>query len=173
MKILLTGGGTGGHATPIVAISSKIRSYFENEKKEKVDFLWIGSNYGPESKLAKKENIKYEGVASGKLRRYWSLENFIDVFRITGGVFQSILIIRKFKPDIIFSKGGYVGVPPVLAAYFLRIPSLIHESDLILGLANKLLLPFVSKVALTFSDTKEQIKEKYQSQLVVTGNPLR
>ena len=173
MKILLTGGGTGGHATPVVALSAKIKSYFKDEKKEKVEFLWIGSSDGPEKELAKKENIKYEGISSGKLRRYWSLENFLDFFKVITGFFQSILIIRKFKPDIIFSKGGYVGVPAVFASYFLKIPSLIHESDISMGLANKLLLPFITKIALTFEDTKEQINKKYKDKIVVTGNPIR
>jgi UDP-N-acetylmuramate--alanine ligase len=173
MKILLTGGGTGGHATPIVALSAKIKSRFKGEKKEKVEFLWIGSNDGPEKELAMKEKIKYEGISSGKLRRYWSFQNFLDFFKVITGFFQSILIIRKFKPDILFSKGGYVGLPPALAAYFLKIPSIIHESDISLGLANKMLLPFISKIAITFEETAEQIKEKYKNKVVVTGNPIR
>ena len=173
MKILLTGGGTGGHATPIVALSVKIKSYFKDEKKEKVEFLWIGSNNGPEKELAMKEKIKYEGISSGKLRRYWSFQNFLDFFKVITGFFQSILIIRKFKPDILFSKGGYVGVPPTLIAYFLKIPSIIHESDISLGLANKMLLPFISKIAITFKETAEQVKNKYKNKVVVTGNPIR
>ncbi len=173
MKILLTGGGTGGHATPIIALTSKIRSYFKNEEKRKIEFLWVGSSNGIEKEIACKNNIKYAEISTGKFRRYWSFQNVIDFFKIITGFFQSILIIRKFKPDILFSKGGYVGVPPVLAAYFFKIPSLIHESNISLGLANKILLPFVSKIALTFEETKNQIKNKYKNKVIITGNPIR
>ena len=173
MKILLTGGGTGGHATPIVALLTKIKGYFRDAKKEEVEFLWVGSSDGPEKELAKKENIKYKGILSGKLRRYWSFQNFIDIFKIIGGLYQSILIMRKYKPDVIFSKGGYVGVPVVLASYFYKIPSIIHESDISMGLANRMLLKFASKVAVTFEETTKQIKNKYQKKVVVTGNPIR
>ncbi|NQU99977.1 MAG: UDP-N-acetylmuramate--L-alanine ligase, partial [Parcubacteria group bacterium] len=146
---------------------------FKDEKKEKIEFLWIGSNDGPEKKLARSENIRFEGISSGKLRRYWSFQNFLVFFKVITGFFQSILIIRKFKPELVFSKGGYVGVPVVLASYFLKIPSLIHESDISIGLANKMLLPFVTRLVITFEETKEQIKDKYKKKVVVTGNPIR
>lgn len=172
MKILLTGGGTGGHTVPIIALVSYMKSYFRNEKKE-ARFLWIGSDYGPEKKMAQENGIPFKAVYSGKFRRYWSVENLTDIFRIIIGFVQSWLIIRKFKPDLLFGKGGYISVPPVLASYFLKVPSLIHESDINMGLANKILLPFVKKIAITFQETEKDIKEKYRDKVVVTGNPIR
>lgn len=169
MRILLSGGGTGGHAVPIIALVSEIRSYF---KDGKVDLLWIGSKYGPEKKLAEENNIPFMEISSGKLRRYWSFKNISDFFRIAVGFFQAFFIIRKFKPDVMFGKGGYVSVPAVLASRFLSVPSMIHESDYNLGLANKILLPYVDKAAVTFQETLDFLG-KYKDKGVVTGNPIR
>jgi UDP-N-acetylglucosamine--N-acetylmuramyl-(pentapeptide) pyrophosphoryl-undecaprenol N-acetylglucosamine transferase len=169
MRITLTGGGTGGHVMPIVALISEIKSYF---KDESVEFLWIGSDMGPERKIAKENNIPFKAVSSGKLRRYLSWQNIVDFFRTVKGFFQAYFAIRKFKPDVLFGKGGYVSVPAVLASYFLSVPSLIHESDVSLGLANKILLPYAKKIAVTFPETLENLG-KYKDKGIVTGNPIR
>lgn len=171
MRILLTGGGTGGHVMPVLAVISELKHYFKIKADEPVEFLWLGSKYGPEKIAAQEEKIPYKSISCGKLRRYWSWQNFVDIFRIPIGVIQAFLTIRKFKPDVAFSKGGYVSVPAVLACFLLSIPCLIHESDVVLGLSNRKMLRFADKIAITFPETKEFIK--YKNKLVITGNPIR
>lgn len=172
MRILLTGGGTGGHVMPILAVISEIKHYFKTKTNESVEFLWLGSKYGPEKIAAQEEKIPYKSISCGKLRRYWSWQNFVDIFRIPIGTIQAFFAIKKFRPDVAFSKGGYVSVPAVLACFLQSIPCLIHESDVILGLANKIMLRFADKIAITFPETKKELT-KYKDKLVITGNPVR
>lgn len=166
MRILLTGGGTGGHVFPILAVVNELKRL----SKESVDFLWIGSRKGPERDSAKKHGIAYKSICTGKFRRYFSWLNFLDIFRIPIGKVQAFFIIRSFRPDAIFSKGGYVSLPAVLAGWSLKIPSLIHESDTVPGLANRFLSKFVLRIAISFKET-----EKYfpTSKCILTGNPIR
>lgn len=171
MRILLSGGGTGGHVMPILALISELKSHFQGQG-EKIEFLWLGSKTGPEKDFAQKNNIPYKAVACGKLRRYWSWQNFVDIFKIPIGIVQALFIISKFQPHILFGKGGFVSIPSVIACWFFRVPSLIHESDIVLGLANKLLLPFVTKIAVTFAQTKTELK-RYKQKVCITGNPIR
>ena len=128
-KIVLTGGGTAGHVTPNIALMpSLVEAGYEIE--------YIGSYNGIEKQLIEAENVKYHGISSGKLRRYLSTKNISDIFRVLKGIVQANRQLRKIKPDIVFSKGGFVSVPVVLAAGHRHIPVIIHESDMTPGLAN-------------------------------------
>ncbi|MGN0300853.1 MAG: glycosyltransferase, partial [Lachnospiraceae bacterium] len=133
-KIVLTGGGTAGHVTPNIALLDSLK---END----FEVSYIGSYNGIEKSLIEKENIPYYGIATGKLRRYFDLKNFTDIFRVLKGYFESKKLLKELKPDIVFSKGGFVAVPVVRAAAKLKIPCVIHESDMTPGLANRLCIP--------------------------------
>lgn len=162
-KIVLTGGGTAGHVTPNLALIPALqRAGFE--------IVYIGSENGIEKNLIEKEGIAYYGIPTGKLRRYASMKNVTDMFRVVAGVKQANHLLKKIKPDIVFSKGGFVAVPVVLAAKSQKIPVVIHESDMTPGLANKIATPFAKKVCTTFPETLSHIpKEKG----VNTGTPIR
>jgi len=162
-KIILTGGGSAGHVTPNIALIPKL-------KEKEYDIYYMGSIDGIERKLIEDEFIDYYPISSGKLRRYFDLRNLLDPFKVMKGVFQSWRIIKKTKPAIVFSKGGFVSVPVVLGAYLNRIPIIIHESDLTPGLANKLAMPFAKKVCVTFPESLKHIKPQ---KAVLTGSPIR
>ena len=130
-KIVLTGGGSAGHVTPNIALVPKLRELG-------YDILYIGSKKGIEKELIQKENIEFKSISSGKLRRYFDIKNFTDPFRVIKGLFDARKILKKYKPDVVFSKGGFVTVPVVIAAHMLKIPVVIHESDISPGLANKI-----------------------------------
>ena len=163
-KIILTGGGTAGHVTPNLALISNLK-----EKNWIIEY--IGSANGVEAELLKKIDIPYHTVFSGKLRRYFSFQNFMDPFKILCAIFQSFFIIRKSKPNIIFSKGGFVSFPVVVGAWLNRIPVIVHESDLTPGLANRLSFPFASKICITFDAARKYIKR--HQKVVLTGTPIR
>ena len=129
-KIVMTGGGTAGHVTPNIALMPAL-------KDAGYDIEYIGSYNGIEKNLIESLGVKYHGIASGKLRRYFDIKNFSDPFRVIKGYGQAISLMRKIKPDVVFSKGGFVSVPVVLAAKFCHVPAVIHESDITPGLANK------------------------------------
>lgn len=162
-KIVLTGGGTAGHVIPNIAIIPKLRS-------KGYEIVYIGSKNGIESKLIENENIKYYGISTGKLRRYFDLNNFKDPFKVIKGIFEASSILKKEKPDIVFSKGGFVSIPVILAAFKNKIPVVSHESDITPGLANKISIPFTKKVCITFPETKNFINE---SKVEFTGTPIR
>lgn len=162
-RIILTGGGTAGHVTPNIALLPKLREL-------DYDIHYIGSYNGIEKKLIEDTGIPYYGISSGKLRRYFDLKNFSDPFRVLKGYSQARKLLKKLKPDIIFSKGGFVAVPVVLAAKGLHIPVIIHESDMTPGLANKLSLPSATKVCCNFPETMKFIPE---GKAVLTGSPIR
>ena len=152
-KILLTGGGTTGHVSVNLALIPML-------KEEGWDIYYMGSKNGIERELVEEfDYVNYLAISTGKLRRYFDWENFKDFFRVIAGVFQASHKIRKVKPDIIFSKGGFVSVPPIIGGFFNRVPALSHESDLTPGLANKLSQPFVKKIFTTFEDTTDYIKD--------------
>ncbi|MBM7646543.1 UDP-N-acetylglucosamine:LPS N-acetylglucosamine transferase [Scopulibacillus daqui] len=145
--ILLTGGGSTGHVSVNVALIPLLH-------KNGWEIYYIGSKYGIEHEIIKKiPFVKYFSISTGKLRRYFSLENFKDPFKVLKGSLESYKIIQKIKPDIIFSKGGFVSVPVILAGRLKKIPIIIHESDITLGLANKISVPFSTKICTTFPDT--------------------
>ncbi|WP_353894053.1 undecaprenyldiphospho-muramoylpentapeptide beta-N-acetylglucosaminyltransferase [Proteinivorax hydrogeniformans] len=162
-KIILTGGGTAGHVTPNIALLPKL-------KKLGYEIYYIGSKNGIERQLIEELNIKYFAISSGKLRRYFHKDNFTDPFRVLRGMSQAASIIKRIKPDIIFSKGGFVTVPVIMAAKLKKVPTIIHESDYTPGLANKIAIPFCSKVCVTFPETLNHVpKEKG----IYTGSPIR
>ncbi|MBW3113172.1 MULTISPECIES: undecaprenyldiphospho-muramoylpentapeptide beta-N-acetylglucosaminyltransferase [Bacillaceae] len=151
-RILFTGGGSAGHVT----VNTALIPYFESEGW---DITYIGSEDGIEKEIITEQfpHIPYKSISSGKLRRYFSWKNFSDPFRVMKGVFDALSIIRKVKPDIIFSKGGFVSVPVVMAAKIAKIPVAIHESDVTPGLANKLAVPFATKIFTTFPETVQSL----------------
>ena len=162
-KIILTGGGTAGHVTPNLALIPEL-------SEQGYDIRYIGSSNGIEKELIEKAGIPYDGISSGKLRRYFSLKNFTDPFRILRGYFQAGKILKRAKPDVIFSKGGFVAVPVVFAAKKRRIPVIIHESDMTPGLANRLCIPSARKVCCNFPET---LKYLPKDKAVLTGSPIR
>lgn len=162
-KIILTGGGTAGHVTPNIALLPGLR-------EADFDITYIGSYNGIEKQLLKEQKIPYYGISSGKLRRYFDIKNFSDPLKVIKGFGQSIRLMRKLKPDIVFSKGGFVSVPVILAAKFCHVPSIIHESDLTPGLANKLAIPNAAKVCCNFPETLKYLPE---DKAVLTGSPIR
>ena len=134
--------------------------------------MYIGSVDGVEKKMVEGFGIDYKGVPCGKLRRYFSLENFSDLIRVPKGFFQAKKELKKFSPDVVFSKGGFVAVPVVLAAAKLKIPVIIHESDVVPGLANKISARFAEKICVSFEESRKHF-EKFSEKVVVTGNPVR
>ena len=162
-KIILTGGGTAGHVTPNLALIPSLKDHgFE--------IRYIGSYEGIEKKLITDAGIPYDGISSGKLRRYFDLKNFSDPFRVLKGYAEACKLIKNYKPDVVFSKGGFVSVPVVLAAKRLHIPVIIHESDLTPGLANKICIPSAAKVCCNFPETLSHLPA---GKAVLTGSPIR
>jgi UDP-N-acetylglucosamine--N-acetylmuramyl-(pentapeptide) pyrophosphoryl-undecaprenol N-acetylglucosamine transferase len=161
--IVFTGGGTAGHVTPNVALISRLR-------KEGWDIHYIGSDQGIEKELIREIGVPFHAVSAGKLRRYFDLKNFRDPFRVAKGIFEAYRCIKKIKPDVVFSKGGFVAVPVVIAGWLNRVPVVIHESDMTPGLANRLSIPFASKVCVTFPETLGALKGR---KAVHTGLPIR
>ncbi|AWK50902.1 undecaprenyldiphospho-muramoylpentapeptide beta-N-acetylglucosaminyltransferase [Clostridium beijerinckii] len=162
-KIIMTGGGTAGHVTPNLALIPKL-------KESGFEIKYIGSIDGIEKEIITRNNIPFFGISCGKLRRYFDVKNFTDPFKILKGVAQSIKILSKEKPDIIFSKGGFVAVPVVIAASIKKIPVVAHESDMTPGLANKLSAPFCNKLCVTFRESLNFING---NKGVLTGSPIR
>lgn len=162
-KILLTGGGTAGHVTPNIALLPRLR-------EAGYEISYIGSYTGIEKELIEAQQIPYYGISSGKLRRYFDPKNFSDPFKVMKGLGQAIRLIHKIKPNVIFSKGGFVSVPVLLAARICRIPAIIHESDITPGLANKIALPGATRVCCNFPETMKYLPAK---KAVLTGSPIR
>ncbi|MDD9952287.1 MAG: UDP-N-acetylglucosamine--N-acetylmuramyl-(pentapeptide) pyrophosphoryl-undecaprenol N-acetylglucosamine transferase [Zetaproteobacteria bacterium] len=146
-KVVLTGGGTAGHVMPHIALLEEMRA-------RDWDLHYIGSRSGIERQLMHDVGVKYTPIQTGKLRRYWSFENLLDLFRVVVGVCQSLLTLMFLRPDVVFSKGGFVSVPVALGARLLRIPVVTHESDRSPGLANRIILKFAHSIAYTFPDTQ-------------------
>lgn len=163
-NIVFTGGGTAGHVTPNIAL-------IEILKQKRWNINYIASKNGIERKIISELNIPYSYVRSGKLRRYFSWQNFLDPFNLLFGVFKAYFLLRKLKADIIFSKGGFVALPVVIAGFLNRIPVIIHESDITPGLANRLSFPFANKICINFAETGKYIK--YSKKIEVTGTPIR
>ena len=161
--IILTGGGTAGHVTPNIALIPRLR-----EKGYKISY--IGSYEGIEKKLIEEMGIPYYGISSGKLRRYFDVKNFTDPFRVLKGYSQAKKLMKQLKPDVVFSKGGFVTVPVVIAAHKRKIPALIHESDMTPGLANRLCLSSATKICCNFPETVNSLP---QDKAVLTGTPIR
>ncbi|MBO4766286.1 MAG: undecaprenyldiphospho-muramoylpentapeptide beta-N-acetylglucosaminyltransferase [Lachnospiraceae bacterium] len=161
-RIVLTGGGTAGHVTPNIALIDRL-------KEEGFEVFYIGSKTGIEKELIENLGIPYYGISSGKLRRYFSMKNFTDPFRVLHGYREAKKILKELKPDVLFSKGGFVSVPVVTAAGKAKIPTIIHESDMTPGLANKLSIRYATRVCCNFAETLSHVKGKG----VHTGTPIR
>lgn len=161
-KIVFTGGGSAGHVTPNLALIDKLKDDWE--------IAYIGSKEGIERTLVQNHGIDYYAISSGKLRRYFDMKNFKDPFKVLAGVMQSFFILRKIKPAVIFSKGGFVSVPVVIGGWLNRIPVYIHESDITPGLANRIAVNFATKLFVTFEEAAANFpKEK----VVYSGAPIR
>lgn len=161
--IVLTGGGTAGHVTPNIALIPRLQELG-------YQISYIGSYNGIEKKLIEEMKIPYYGISSGKLRRYFDVKNFTDPFRVLKGFSEARKLMKELSPDIVFSKGGFVTVPVVLAAQKCKIPAIIHESDMTPGLANKLCIPSAAKVCCNFPETVSCLPE---GKAVLTGTPIR
>jgi UDP-N-acetylglucosamine--N-acetylmuramyl-(pentapeptide) pyrophosphoryl-undecaprenol N-acetylglucosamine transferase len=161
--VAITGGGTAGHVFPGVAVAEQLDCRV----------FWIGSVGGVEGKLVREAGIDFYGIPAGKLRRYLSLRNVTDVARVIAGIIASLRVLRRQRPSLLFSKGGFVSVPPVIAARLCGIPSFTHESDFDPGLATRINLRFCEKVFVSFPDTVGYLPERYREKAVVTGNPVR
>lgn len=162
-RIILTGGGTAGHVTPNIALLPRLREL-------QYDIHYIGSYNGIEKELIEQFGIPYHGISSGKLRRYFSVQNFTDPFRVLKGFGEAKRLIKILQPDVIFSKGGFVSVPVVIAGKKCKVPTIIHESDMTPGLANKLSIPSATKVCCNFPETVELLPA---DKAVLTGSPIR
>ena len=162
-KIVMTGGGTAGHVTPNIALFPALRA-------EGYEIHYIGSFDGIEKKLIEDFDVPYYGISTGKFRRYFDPKNFSDPFRVMKGFFEARKILKHIKPDIVFSKGGFVSVPVVRAAASLKIPCIIHESDMTPGLANKLCIPVSRKICCNFPETFDMLPPE---KAVLTGSPIR
>ena len=162
-RIVFTGGGTAGHVTPNIALFPKL-------KNMGYDIHYIGSYEGIEKRLIEDYRIPYYGIATGKFRRYFDLKNFSDPFRVIKGYLEAKKILKTLKPDVLFSKGGFVSVPVVRAAAALKIPCIIHESDMTPGLANSLCIPIAKKVCCNFPETIQSLPAE---KAVLTGSPIR
>ncbi len=162
-KIVLTGGGTAGHVTPNIALIPALR-------QAGYEIAYVGSYDGIEKRLIADFGIPYTGISTGKFRRYLDVKNLTDPFRVLKGYSEAKKYLKAYRPDVVFSKGGFVSVPVVRAAAALRIPCIIHESDMTPGLANKLCFPVAEKVCCNFPETMEMLPE---GKAVLTGSPIR
>ncbi len=162
-KIILTGGGTAGHVTPNLALLPRLKEYG-------YEVLYVGGKNGMEADMAAKAGLAYRGISTGKLRRYFDLKNFTDPFRVIKGLFDARSIIREFKPDVVFSKGGFVAVPVTIAAWMCGVPVIAHESDMTPGLANRIAAPFARRICCNFPETVSLLPK---SKAVLTGSPIR
>lgn len=166
-KVLFTGGGTAGHVIPAIPVMQRLL-----EEDVKVSF--VGSDSGLEARLLSELSIDYHAISAGKLRRYFSLKNLLDVFRVAQGFLQAVAIIRAERPDVVFSKGGFVSLPVVLAAALCRVPIVAHESDLTPGLANRLALPFIRTLCVNFAGSEAILAgSRFTGELLLTGTPVR
>lgn len=162
-KIVLTGGGTAGHVTPNIALLPAL-------KEAGYEIYYMGSYDGIEKKLIEDFDVPYQGISTGKFRRYLDLKNFTDPFRVIKGYSEAKKYLKELKPDVVFSKGGFVSVPVVRAAAALHIPCILHESDMTPGLANKLCIPVATKICCNFPETLNYLPE---DKAVLTGSPIR
>lgn len=163
-KIVMTGGGSAGHVTPNLALIPALQA-------QGWSIEYMGSETGAERAMIEALSISYHPIQTGKLRRYWSKQNLLDPFLVLKGIWQAFTLLRRIKPKVVFSKGGYVALPVVVGAWLARIPIVAHESDFSIGLANRLSFPFVNTICVTFAAAREKFKNTAKVQ--VTGTPVR
>ena len=166
LRLVIAGGGTGGHVQPAVATLQELR------RRVPLQPLWLGSAAGLERSVAADEGIPFRAIAVGKLRRYFSLQTPLDALRIPLGVAQSLRHLRAARPDLVFSTGGFVSVPTVVAARLLGIPSLTHEQTAVIGLATRINARFVDVIALSYERSRALLGA-HRGRVIVTGNPIR
>jgi UDP-N-acetylglucosamine--N-acetylmuramyl-(pentapeptide) pyrophosphoryl-undecaprenol N-acetylglucosamine transferase len=171
MRLVLSGGGTGGHIIPNIALIHELKERSSQRPDAQLELLYIGSRNGMEKKMIEDLHVPYYGISTGKLRRYFSLQNFIDVFKIPIGFVQALIKLIGFKPKVVFCKGGYVCFPLVMAARLLKIPVILHESDVTPGLANKLSARFATTICISFEESRKFFHGN--KKIVLTGNPVR
>ncbi|WP_407400912.1 undecaprenyldiphospho-muramoylpentapeptide beta-N-acetylglucosaminyltransferase [Treponema sp.] len=177
--IAITGGGTGGHIYPGIAVADEIRNLVKDADVD-LKIHWIGSSKGMDRTLVEKSFVSnggsidaFHGIPCGKLRRYISFQNFVDLFRIFAGFVKAFFVLAKLKPDVLFSKGGFVSVPPCMAASILKIPFFTHECDFTPGLATRINSKKAKNVLVSYEDTKKYFSEPVKSKCLATGNPVR
>jgi UDP-N-acetylglucosamine--N-acetylmuramyl-(pentapeptide) pyrophosphoryl-undecaprenol N-acetylglucosamine transferase len=167
VSVAFTGGGTGGHIYPGIAVASRL------QKLMPCRIFWIGSARGMDRAVVDEAGLEFFGVPSGKLRRYFSLKNFSDIFKVAAGFFAARRILKREKPVLLFSKGGFVSVPPCAAASSLGIPVFAHESDLTPGLATRINARFTEKLFIPYKQSADFFPEAVRGKLEVSGNPVR
>ncbi|MFW5801794.1 MAG: UDP-N-acetylglucosamine--N-acetylmuramyl-(pentapeptide) pyrophosphoryl-undecaprenol N-acetylglucosamine transferase, partial [Spirochaeta sp.] len=165
-RIVFTGGGTGGHVFPGLAVAEELL------QRGEYDLLWMGSPHGIEYSIVKRWGVPFIGIPAGKLRRYFSLHNIIDIFRVLAGFCASCMHFIRVRPDLVFSKGGYVSVPPVFAAWLLKIPVITHDSDLDPGLATRLNARAADIICVPYEQSLRYFPLVSAERLRVTGNPV-
>jgi UDP-N-acetylglucosamine--N-acetylmuramyl-(pentapeptide) pyrophosphoryl-undecaprenol N-acetylglucosamine transferase len=173
LRILVTGGGTSGHISPALAVIQTLREQSTHDATWAPEFLYVGGVRGLEKEIVAKAGVPFIGVETGKLRRYLSVENLLDQFRLPVGLAQSLRIVRRFRPHVVFSTGGYVAVPPVLAARLCNVPILIHEQTVQIGLANRITARYATRIALSFESALPELTPSQRVKAFVSGNPVR
>jgi len=176
-RIILTGGGTGGHTYPLVEIAKKL------QKNSRVKILYVGSHSGPEEKITRDAKIPFKAILVGKRRNYYSLDNFFDLFKIIIGLVQARILFYRFRPNLVLAKGGYVTVPIIFWAKQFKVPLIIHESDIVMGRTNLWAAKYANKICLGFPlkyfsmhnlDSLRRAKTKIPLEnLIYTGTPIR
>lgn len=172
MKIVFTGGGTGGHFYPIIAVVEEIEKIVKEKKIIDPDLYFFGPNPYDERALFE-HNITFVKTPAGKMRRYFSLKNIIDPFKTAVGILQTTLSLYRIYPDVVFSKGGYGSVPTLLAAKFLRIPVIVHDSDAYPGRATLMAAKFAKKIGISYEEAFDNFPENLRDKIALTGNPVR
>ncbi len=165
MKVILSGGGTLGPVVPLLAIFDIYKKY-----QPEAEFIWVGTKNGPEKELIEKYQIPFFAIESGKWRRYFSLRNFLDIFKLMLAFIQSTVLLIQEKPDLLISAGGFVSVPLHWAAAFLGIPAWVHQQDVRPGLANKLIFPWAKKITTALQESVQYFPAKKTEWI---GNPVR
>ena len=174
LRFVFAGGGTGGHIYPGLAVADELR-HIAKEKNIPIEIFWFGNSTGMDKTLVEKSDSvdAFVGIPSGKLRRYFSLKNFSDSFKILAGFIKSYFKLLSLRPAVLFSKGGFVSVPPCAAAYFLKIPVFTHECDFTPGLATRINSKFARTILLSYGETKNYLPAAKKEKSIVTGNPVR
>ncbi|AFG36689.1 undecaprenyldiphospho-muramoylpentapeptide beta-N-acetylglucosaminyltransferase [Spirochaeta africana] len=166
-RIVFTGGGTGGHVFPGLAVAERL------QELGGYDLYWMGSRKGIEYAIVQRWGLPFIGIPAGKLRRYFSLQNAVDFFKVGAAMVASIVLLLRYRPDLVFSKGGYVTVPPVFAARLLRIPVVTHDSDIDPGLATRLNARVADRICVPYEQSRGWFPAAAAARLRVTGNPVR
>jgi UDP-N-acetylglucosamine--N-acetylmuramyl-(pentapeptide) pyrophosphoryl-undecaprenol N-acetylglucosamine transferase len=174
-KVLITGGGTGGHVQPAMAVIAELR-----RRDPDIELLYVGSANSVESRLAAEAGVAFQAVSVGKLRRsskgvrgLLTTQNLSDALRVPVGVVQAYRVVRAFKPNVVLGTGGYVSVPTIIGAGLQRLPVITHEQTVTIGLANRIAGRYATRIAVTFEESIKELPKKLRTRAFVTGNPIR